>query len=305
MLVTRHRVGECMPVVVHAGPDPAALAVCRELVSETSVDCVVLHGSRAWGNWDEQSDLDLIMVRAETDETDRRGLFEALRLAKNRRYPGQEDDIGLKYLLKEGQEAISLEDYASRRRTLNDYIARAARNGLIFTKEPGAEHLYRHDGDISNEWEVVTLERLESAAEWALAVRDVLRPETLLLKSRSRTSPLDVNTMEGRSAHRMFWSSAAALLSILGVLYPRESVEEMARLITEHDNGWDHQFQTDLGKLDQYAYCGCELVVTDPFRDLPELRECLEADRSALWQRILELSGYDLNGEPSPARGGA
>ena len=35
--------------------------------------------------------------------------------------------------------------------------------------------------------------------------------------------------------------------------------------------------------------------MTEPVANLPELWEDLEADREALWQRILDLSGYDLN----------
>ena len=101
------------------------------------------------------------------------------------------------------------------------------------------------------------------------------------------------------------WHSGAALLSVLGVVYQTRSVEEIARLVLEQDSCWTHRFRTDLGQLDQYAECGCELVVTDPIQVSPEMWESLEQDRAALWQRILELSGYDLKGELPPARGGS
>ena len=42
--------------------------------------------------------------------------------------------------------------------------ARAARNGAIFPSEPGTEDHYRHDGDTSNGWELITRERLRMAA---------------------------------------------------------------------------------------------------------------------------------------------
>ena len=100
----------------------------------------------------------------------------------------------------------------------------------------------------------------------------------------------------------LLWQSGVALLSILGVVYPMRSTAEMARLIGEHDRGWSHEFQSDLDRLDQYAECGCELVVTDPVRDLMELWRCLEIDRDAVWKRILELCGYDLASvEASPS----
>ena len=101
--------------------------------------------------------------------------------------------------------------------------------------------------------------------------------------------------MAGRSAHMLLWHSGTALLSILGVIYPMRSTVEMARLVHEHDGDWSHRFQSDLVRIEQYAECGCELVVTEPVTNLPELWEDLEADREALWRRILDLSGYDLN----------
>ena len=58
------------------------------------------------------------------------------------------------------------ESYVAGRRTLNHVMARAARQGRIFTKDPGAADGFRHDGDGANEWELVTLERLrESVSE--------------------------------------------------------------------------------------------------------------------------------------------
>ena len=87
------------------------------------------------------------------------------------------------------------------------------------------------------------------------------------------------------NAHILLWQSGAALLSILGAIYPMRSTVEMARLIEEHDLGWRRQFQSDLSRLEQYAECGCELLVTDPVTDAPEVWRNPEADRDALSPR--------------------
>ncbi len=58
----RHRVGERLPAVIHLDPDPAAINLCRKLVAQTDLEAVVLFGSQAVGGWDEQSDLDLIII---------------------------------------------------------------------------------------------------------------------------------------------------------------------------------------------------------------------------------------------------
>ena len=42
MLVSRHRVGKYLPEMVHQGPDPAAVAVCREVLAESGAECVIL-----------------------------------------------------------------------------------------------------------------------------------------------------------------------------------------------------------------------------------------------------------------------
>ena len=148
--------------VVHQGPDPAAMAVCREVLAESGTECAILHGSRGWGGWAEQSDLNVILVRrAAGDEVERDRLRGEVVRVKERRYPDSSD---YKADLESGPDIVTPEDYAARRRTLNHSIARAARNGTIFPDEPGTEDRYRHDGDTSNEWELVARERLRLAA---------------------------------------------------------------------------------------------------------------------------------------------
>ena len=119
----------------------------------------------------------------------------------------------------------------------------------------------------------------------------------------ARRHPINVHTNQGRNAHELLWNSGAALLSILNVIYPRDSVAEMARSIAGHDAGWSHALRIDLDRIDQYSGCGCELVVTDPIDDVPAMWRNLESDRVALWKRIRELSGYDLASAQSSSNG--
>ena len=78
------------------------------------------------------------------------------------------------------------------------------------------------------------------------------------------------------------------------MIYPRDSVAEMATAIARHDAGWSHIFRSDLERIDQYSGCGCEVVVTDPIDDVAAMWRDLESDRIALWEWIRALSGYDL-----------
>ena len=298
--VRRHRIGEQLPAVVHPAPDPAAIALCRDLVVQTDAEAAILFGSRAAGGWDEQSDLDMIVVHPAGDDDDlRKALGEALADLKECHYPGYRDYHSPHHGVMDGLMVETMRNYRAGRRTLNHVIARAAREGRLFTRDPGDVDAFRHDGDVSNEWELVTLERFRSASEEARDLDHVRRSWL----DRSRRSPV-LNAMRGRNAHGLLWNSGAALLSILGVIYPRDSVAETAAAIAGHDAGWSHAFRTDLDRIDQYAYCGCEVVVTDPIDDVPAMWRDLEVDRDALWERIRQLSGYDLHAaRESPGHG--
>ena len=289
--VRRHRIGDQLPAVVHPGPDPAATDLCRDLVAHTNVEAVVLFGSRAIGGWDEQSDLDMIGVHSAADDSDDRSkaLGRTLADLKECHYSGYRDYDSPHHGVVDGLMIETTENYHAYRRTLNHVIARAAREGRVFTRDPGAEDSYRHDGDVSNEWDLVTLERFKWVCEEAGDL-DYVRRSWL---DRSRLSPV-LNAMRGRNAHGLLWDSGAALLSILGVIYPRDSVAETAAAIARHDAGWSHAFRSDLDRIDQYSSCGCEVVVTDPIDDIPAMWRDLEIDRGALWERIRQLSGYDL-----------
>lgn len=289
--VRRHRIGEELPAVIHPDPDPAAIDLCHDLVAQTDAEAVVLFGSRATGGWDEQSDLDMIVIQDGADDDDRRNAVgQVLADLRERHYPGHRDYDSPHHGAADGLMVETPRNYHAHRRTLNHVIARAAREGSVFTGDPGAADSYRHDGDTSNEWELVTLERFKRASEEARDLDHVRRS----WRDRSRRSPV-LNAMRGRNAHGLLWNSGAALLSILGVIYPRDSVVEMAAAIARHDAGWSHAFLSDLAQIDQYAYCGCEAVVIDPIDDVPAMWRDLEIDRDALWERIRQLSGYDLH----------
>ena len=290
--VRRHRIGDQLPAVIHPGPDPAAVGLCRELAARTDVEAVILFGSRASGGWDEQSDLDMIVVHPVADDGDhrRKTLGWALADLKERHYPGYRDYDSPHHGVADGLMIETPENYHAYRRTLNHVMARAAREGRVFTGDPGAEDSYHHDGDTSNEWELVTLERFKRAAEEARDL-DYARRSWL---DRSRRSPV-LNAMRGRNAHGLLWNSGAALLSILGVIYPRDSVAETAAAVAVHDAAWSHAFRSNLDRIDQYSGCGCEVVVTDPIDDVPAMWRDLEIDRDTLWERIHQLSGYDLH----------
>ena len=185
----------------------------------------------------------MIIVRPAADSEDgREAIRQALVDLRERHYLGCDEYDSPHHGVVEGLMVETPQHYHAGRRTLNHVLARAAREGRIFTRDPGAEDSYRHDGDVSNEWEMVTLERLRRASSDALDLGH-LRGYWLDRAGRS----LALNALPGRNAHGLLWNSGAALLSILGVIYPRDSVAEMAAAIARHDAGWSHEFQSVKG----------------------------------------------------------
>ena len=137
--VRRHRIGDQLPAVVHPDPDPAAIALCRDLAAETDAEAVVLFGSRAAGSWDEQSDLDLIIVHPAVDAADdrRKVLGRVLAELRERHYPGHVEYDSPHHGVADGLMVETPQHYHAGRRTLNHVIARAAREGRIFPGIPG------------------------------------------------------------------------------------------------------------------------------------------------------------------------
>ena len=69
----------------------------------------------------------------------------------------------------------------------------------------------------------------------------------------------------------------------------------MARSIAQHDAGWSAQIsRATLTASTSTPVADAKLVVTDPINDVPAMRRDLEVDRGALWDRIRDLTGYDL-----------
>ena len=292
--IKRHRAGEEMPKLIHPEPDERAAPLCEELVKHPAVQAAILGGSRYTGGWDEQSDLDIIVIleKPGDEEETRKASHLALAELKERYYPGYRDYNHPDHEVGHGHIVVSLEYFLAHRRTLNDPMAQSARQSRIFTKKPGTEEKYRHDGDTSNEWELVTLRKLQRAAEENDSIPSIKR-----FMDRPGSPSLRICTVQGSTAYWLLWSSGSALISILGLMYENRSLVAMAETLNERDPGWTHRFASDLDCLDQYNYCACEVVVTNPIDNLDAMWESLETDRKALWQRILELSGYDLNEE--------
>ena len=271
--------------------------MCEQLAQHPAVQAIILGGSRYTGGWDKQSDLDIIVILEDYGDVEktRKAAHLALIELKERYHPGYMDRYNPDREVQYGHIVVTMECFLAHRRTLNHPMAQASRQGRIIPKEPGSEGKYQHDGDTSNEWELVTLKKLEMAADRNRRIP--MRRERFNMLGLDELSPF---TISGRTAYWLLWSAGSALMSMLGIAYRNRSLLAMADTLRKRGPEWRYEFASDLDCLDQYNSCACEVVVVNPIANLDAIWDSLERDRDVLWQRIKELSGYDLN-ERSPA----
>lgn len=288
----RHRAGDQMPKVVHLDPDPRAFALAEELVQCPAIQCVILGGSRHHGRWDDQSDLDTIIILEDSlEETEARPLANtALAELREKHYPGYKDSSHPDHDIGHGEIVVTMEYFLYRRNTVNDAMAQAAVQGTIFTEKAEDVVKYEHTGDTSREWELVTYPKLKWAAD-ELA-------EIPFYKSfhqwAHRGFPHTVGPREGQNAYWLLWNSGSAVLSIAGVSYKNRSLVAMATSLKQNLPGWTHEFASDLECLDQYNGCSCEEVVLEPIQDMEAMWAALEEDRRALWRQIEARADFSI-----------
>ena len=232
--VKRHRAGEEMPKVVHLDPDPRAFQLCEDLVRHPSIQALILGGSRYVGRWDEQSDLDLMVILADEANGEQVGpvAAQALAVAKEFHYPGHMDWDSRDHGISRSGWMVSMEYFLTHRRTHNHPMAQAAKQGRIFAESPEEVGKYQHDGDTSNEWELVTLHKLR------LAARQVHIEEShVYIYERFGPMTGDIFRHQGGNAYWQLWHAGSAILSIPGVTYPNRSLVNMAQLILDQRPG--------------------------------------------------------------------
>jgi HEPN domain-containing protein/predicted nucleotidyltransferase len=112
------------------GPDTRALHVAKALRDATDVECVILFGSRARGDWTDRSDIDLMIIEPDTSELIPR-MAEIQQTASEMAKQVYQDfvDIDFVYLSRAEYERKSVH-------TLNHVARFARREGVIVPRNP-------------------------------------------------------------------------------------------------------------------------------------------------------------------------
>ncbi len=122
--------------------DPRALRVVQKLHDSERPEFTILFGSRARGDYrEDQSDIDIMLVQGSTPSE------EQVRRVWNKIRTYTEEEYGSR--VSEGIVWITTEEFSRRRRTINDVVASALRDGIVIGQEP--EFLRRDSPDYEYE----------------------------------------------------------------------------------------------------------------------------------------------------------
>ena len=258
----------------HAGPDARALRVARELRDAIDVECIILFGSRARGDWTERSDIDLMIIDPDLSELKLR-VDKIQRTAKELARLAYQDhvDVGFVYLTRDEYERKSVH-------TLNHVARFARRDGAIIPRNP----LDFPGNDATDD-----SDHRDEPMERQLRITDAnLHYQTMhdLLDLRRENKNAVYN------AHQALEHAMKALISAQGHEYLH--VHELDRLLAQiraNEPNLDWQPVSDLLQLNNYAGGTRYGPLLTPISDYNDLADRVTDDLTRIYDEISRLTG--------------
>lgn len=248
--------------------DPRALKVARELHRSEQPELTILFGSRARGDYREYvSDIDIMLVQAERPSREQQCRVERAALAAAERFCGR--PVPVQVVWKTSQE------FDRMRRTINDVVVHALREGVIMP--PEQENRRQSDtDDHSQEWNV-TDERIRHAENHIAAFNLMVvngMPDDLV----------------GQHAHSAMEHALKALISASGRGYQHvHNIHILTRDALAADPGFQFVPGIDGGIYNQYAGRDEYDPTENPISDIPGYRETVNGDVTAILNRVREI----------------
>ena len=112
------------------GPDTKALHVAKSLRDATDVECVILFGSRARGDWNNRSDIDLMIIEPDTSEL-------IPRMGEIQQTASELADLAYQHVVDIDFVYLSRAEYERKSRHTLNHVARfARRDGIPVPRNP-------------------------------------------------------------------------------------------------------------------------------------------------------------------------
>lgn len=256
--------------------DARALAVGQAVLRETGAEDVILFGSRARGDYRDDSDIDLLLIHSgplcfAPGNDNARYEFRQSAKARAKNLYGAPVDVQLAW--------FTAEEFNRMRRSLNHVTAIASKEGINM-KGGAASEQYPND-DFSDEWSV-TAERCYHA-----------RMHLQGLTGGVQLGHADL--LIGQQAQQTLEHAIKALISASGRAYRHiHDLEELERDLRRADPGFELSLASPLSLLSRYA--GAEIYSRRPencLGDHNELCRQVESDVQRIFGRIAILTGKD------------
>ena len=258
-----------------AGPDARALHVARALRDAFDIECVILFGSRARGDWTERSDIDLMIIEPEIPDLDpqMRDIQQAARELARLAYQG-DVDIDFVYLSRAEYERKS-------RHTLNHVARFALREGIAMPRNP--DSFIRDDG---MSYEVDSSDEPDERA---------LRIAHANMYYRAMHGMMDLGIADrvtAYNAHQVLEHAMKALISAQGHEYAHtHALDLLLRDIRANDPHLDLRPRSDLHQLNNFAGATRYGPLLTPISDYNDLANHVTDDLNRIYEEIARLTG--------------
>ena len=124
--------------------DRRALPVARSVLAVSEADLVILFGSRARGDYDRRSDIDIMLLQAELPEDDDQAVLQEIARAAARASYGWEAPTQLVWRTRA--------EFRQQRRYVNSVETNAIRDGIVMPRDPENYHAEDYeDGEVESD----------------------------------------------------------------------------------------------------------------------------------------------------------
>ena len=251
--------------------DSRALEVGQAVLRETGAEDIILYGSRARGDYRDDSDIDLLLIHSLwPDDNVRTKLQEARYIAES--FYGARIPVDV--------VGFTPREFHRMRHSINSVAAIAAEEGFTMDGKPAGDVYSNGDEDYSNEW-TNTANRCYHA-----------RSHLHLLRGAIELGAASI--MIGQQAHQAIEHSMKALISAGGRRYPHHhELVDLERAMRRATPEFTHPLESPLEALNDY---GGGLKYDAPYAPLGNRHDLLrqiESDVAHIFQRIAEITGTD------------
>ena len=259
-----------------AGPDARALQVAQSLRDAIDVECVILFGSRARGDWTERSDIDLMIIDSDLSELKRR-MGKIQRTAGELARLAYQDYVGIDfvYLTRDEYERKSVHTLNHVARFARREGAKMPRNPTDFTGSDAADDPGHCDEPMERQL------RITDANTYYDAMHVMLDAGM-------------ANKVAAYNAHQVLEHAMKAVISAQGHEY-RHSHELDLLLgdIRANDPQLDLRPRSDLHQLNNFAGATRYGPLLTPISDYNDVANRVTEDLIRLYDEINRLTGED------------